>query len=476
MPSHLQILFLLFFSFFLFSKAITAQSINAMSFEDAEDIAIKSIRRASGIRVKQIKLASTLTYSQLSKRLKKAKYLRNCLNSDELENYHNKGNENSNEADDPVLNIIGLQTRMNEKCFPYKRMRLTDSLDFLGITDEFRLAALRGYIVKNVEFGVQNVWGVDVNERAQSYVISGKQLEDIKTSTTVIDLAKKIQSSAALPFLSYSTAETLVRNCRYKVIGAAAIAESLDKNIRDDINTAINKEAFIHCLDDGSFWTKDANNVSVQYKHGVQSVKIINNEGDAKFYYLTTGFKDGLSTTIDTDNYKSLVEKLVNSSGIPSSDKFIATQIVINSLREIVNEKINLKNNKIRESNQKNNTDIPEIPTIRRFTNFRVSNLLSQLKEYGTPPASGSGVSSGVSVENTLFSINVDAGELTEKIENETDSDKYFILIERKNARNKPEKILFKVSKISLTNLQNSMSIDRIIDEVSIHIKKQRGK
>jgi hypothetical protein len=107
--------------------------------------------------------------------------------------------------------------------------------------------------------------------------------------------------------------------------------------------------------------------------------------------------------------------------------------------------------------------------------------MLSRIKKYSPTPNVNAGVRRGVSVENTLASIKVDACILTRKIKDESTSGKYYILIDRKIDRNiltdrkidrnKTEKVLFKVSEIALTNLKNSMSIEQVIEEVSTKIK-----
>ena len=489
----MQILFLLLlllFTFCLLPADVAAQKglINTMSFEDAQNIAIKSVRRASGIGVKKIKIKEGITNAELKKLVDKDKYARNCLPESELIGIQSNG-KNDDIKNKPVnaADIKKLKIKLTDACFPSKRLRLTDSLNFLGITDDYRLAALRSYIVRNVEFGVQNVWGIDDNGTAQYFVISGKQLENIKTSTTVIELAKTIQTSAGLPFLPYPTAELIVRNCRLYATGNKTTPKLAELALKEEINET-NIEAFKKCLDDVEFRAKaisvkagvisEIPKKSIDYKHGVRSIKIVDNEGNQKFYYLTNDFKNSLGDEknlgdiIKNGTYKDLVEQMVLSSGIASSDEFLAAQVVINSLLEIEKDRIKKINDDIKKENAKNKTNVPKIDLRRNLTNFRVSQVLAQIERYGENcPVKTSGSNDPVSVDNSLASLCIEAKILAGKIEAEPNSKSniYFILDERDEVLVKIPDSLFKG-----IELKDSMTLEMVIEKVRDRIKEKR--
>lgn len=479
-PVQNRVLFLLLFSLLILPDAAMAQSglINAMTFEEAEEIAVKSVRRASGIEVKKIDFPENITYRNLSERLKREKYLRNCLNSDKLKDIHEKGAESSPDRNEVVNDAIKIEEQMNEQCFPYKRLRLTDKLSFLGITDEYRLAALRSYIVRNVQFGVQSVWGFDTDLSAQSYVISGRQLEDVETSTTVIDLAKKIQTASALPLLSYATAETLVRNCRLKITGRNSTPETViaATQISSEIS-GDNVKHFAKCLEDDKFDGKAGDTFKrpgapIRYRFGVRTIKIVDNEGNPKFYYLTKKFRGkdpyaevdpktgSLHQIILNQNYDVLIKELVNSARIPSSDQFIAAQIFINALLAVEEKLVNDKNKEIRDKNAAQKSNDPEIKQRQRLQNFQVGKLLYRIYEIGCTEQQKAERSKKISVRSDLYSICVEPEVLKAKITAESGKEKYFVLDAKGEMLVNIDPIKFKAS------LDERDTIEYVIEEL----------
>lgn len=491
---HMKLIFpcLLFFALFI---PVYAQNglIKAMPFEDAETIAIQSIRRASGIRVKKIDF-SQLQFNDSIELIKKDKYVRNCLDQDKLDcifKHNGQCPDNScpngqcpdgkSVAPKPI-DLAKLQTYLNEKCFPYKRLRLTDTLDFLGITDEFRLAALRRYIVRNVELGVLGIWGINKSGVAQPFILSGKQLEDITTATTVLDLAKTIQSSASLPFLSYGTAEMIVRDCRNKVTGfndplvIEKITNSADNQVRkeyikisDDLKKGIENDAvkynkrvddFTKCIEfadllitDPVKFKDDLARAPKNLKHfnyGVRSVRVIDNEGDALFYHLTEKFAAKLKADI-LDNgltYSDLIAEIISSAGVPSSNDFIAARIVINSLVKLAEDR---------------NPDKSK-PLFQPLNLFKVNEVLCKLRN----AACNSKVNSGdrVTSETALSYLNISPAQIIPILNAESVNEKsaYFVL--DKNKR------LVKIAQLNLsTEIKSETTIEEIIEIVSKSIK-----
>jgi len=471
-------IFLFLFFLFVCNLTVSAQNglIKAMPFEFAEEIAIQSIRRASGIRVKKIDFKHITQNDQLIALVKKDKYLRNCLDKDKLDCIHKHGGicpdkncpndicPNGSAPKKKPINYAVLETELNEKCFPFKRLRLTDTLDFLGITDEFRLAALRRYIVRSSEFGVINIWGISRNGVAQPFILSGKQLEGIKTSTTVLDLAKTIQTSASLPFLSEGTAETIIRACRNKVTGFIDKPQIENLKIQVDLmKSNVDKpvKKFVDCITfselgkDDKVTFKDELAKSPEnfknFKYGVESIKIIDNRGNDLFYYLTKEFTEWFKfdstsngLTDPTITYKQLLEKIVASASVPSPREFMATRIVINSLLQIAEER------------RQNKTKLLYQP--REL--FKVSDVLCQLRKDGCDSKKR------VTVASDLESIDVSPDDVKSRIEAESANQYSAYLILDKNKR------FVKIVPITLTGkITSATTIEELILIVSRNIK-----
>ncbi len=101
-----------------------------------------------------------------------------------------------------------------------RRIRLyrsEDKLDFLGITDMPRLSALRRYLVRNEEIGVQSIWREEVISEGRSkfhrFMISRNHLADLKTDWTLLKLAQRIADKAGTAQLPESSANKIVADC-----------------------------------------------------------------------------------------------------------------------------------------------------------------------------------------------------------------------------------------------------------------------
>jgi hypothetical protein len=98
---------------------------------------------------------------------------------------------------------------------PDKELRAQDKLESVGITDTSRLNALRRFIVRNTDFGVQSIWGVRrKGDSARPYILPNSALSMIKKDATIEELALEIASKAGLPFLTHAKAAQIVANCR----------------------------------------------------------------------------------------------------------------------------------------------------------------------------------------------------------------------------------------------------------------------
>lgn len=475
-----SLLFLLLFIIFQEQGAAQNGLIAVMSYDDAEEIALQSVRRASGIMVKKIDLNKIVTYKDLQDKIKKEKYLRSCFTSDKLIEIKNNRNQIP-ERDKFIADL--------KKCYPLRRIRSTDTLDFLGITDEFRLAALRRYIVRNIEIGVSGVWGIE-NGVGQPFMISGKQLEDVGSGATVTDLAKKIQASAALPFLSYGTVEQIIRNCRYKIKGGkdgASETIKLNTNILADLKQD-NLEKFRMCIDtaeldvDDPFefgeGAKNAKNAK-RYKFGVRSIKIVDNEGDSQVFYLTNDFKKEFKNKITAWSYTELAKELAVSAFIPSDDEFLAAQLVINPLFKIAKKREKLlaqQNPKpqgdksdSRQSLEKKVELIGDSGTTRTFTIFKIAEVFDALRSRRKNDKG--------SIKNTLKEFEVNPNVLEKEIVAEIENNgKHYLFLKKKDdmlshleANPQSNGQPFKLTK----PLKDSMTIEEVIEIVEKTIEKQ---
>lgn len=96
--------------------------------------------------------------------------------------------------------------------------RVEDKLDFLGITDNTRLNALRRYLVRNEEIGTQrkeyvNKVAVDI-PRFYRFMMTSHDLLVVKKDWTLLKLAQFIADKAGVSLIPPGTARSILSDCR----------------------------------------------------------------------------------------------------------------------------------------------------------------------------------------------------------------------------------------------------------------------
>lgn len=307
--------------FFLMPTVIYSQSglANLMKIEEAQRIARQSVQRASGTRIKRETFTGK-TYGELLD----SKYLRNCLTFKEKEDFQKDFQIKLSPDKEREF-----ENRFNGRCFPEKRLKMSDSIKFLGITDEFRLATLRRYIVRNTEIGVPSIWGFGNNSVAQPYIVTNAQLYGITLNSTVMDIAMMIQKSAGLPSLSFAAVKTVVSDCRHFTT-AKSDELKVDSLVKSDIGDDVNITKFLECLEKPD----DVKNSKIKY--GIGSIKLNNGAGDSYYFSLLPDDKAALKKISDTGNYLKLIDDLKLRAKIVPDSETIAVKFVVNSLLSIL--------------------------------------------------------------------------------------------------------------------------------------------
>ena len=203
----------------------------------------------------------------------------------------------------------------------HKELRAQDTLEYAGITDAPRLNALRRYIVRNIDIGVQSIWGVRLNEHyARPYLLPNSALAGIQKKWTLEELAREISKQSGLPFMTHARAAKVLADCRYKVVGNQK-KPSLDDNIKGDIAPKPVSE-LRNCL-----VTND--------ERGIPSSGVTDAEGD--FYpYVATYLESKVDEILvkDTATYRELVTLFHDHARVDLSAELSALTIVGNWLVE----------------------------------------------------------------------------------------------------------------------------------------------
>lgn len=216
----------------------------------------------------------------------------------------------------------------------FKQLRAQDSLEYVGITDSTRLNALRRFIVRNSEIGVQSVWGSRHGEPPRPYVIPNAALGDIKKSTTLSELASSITKVAGLPFLTYEKSAQIVANCR-----AFAIPPPLtDEKDPKKPGTREKKDADDPVLDramsvelTGNLRTRFIGCLEAEDK-GIESAGITDGEGDY-YPYSVENMRARTEGMITAGRpYRDLVTLFHDEAEVPLSANLAASVIVRNWL------------------------------------------------------------------------------------------------------------------------------------------------
>ena len=202
-----------------------------------------------------------------------------------------------------------------------EEIRPEDSLEFLGITDELRLDALRRYLIRNAEIGVQSVWGVHSDEIfARQFIIGKSALSKMDKSWTVEKLAATIREKAGLPRLPYSRSARVVADCRLHV-------ENLSNQLPTADPVTIRRvREFVDCI-------------VTDEEHGVPSSGISAPTGETYTYQFIepSQYKAIMEDCINRGQwrYERLIRFISDYAEVNFSPEMTASQMVVNAILEI---------------------------------------------------------------------------------------------------------------------------------------------
>lgn len=206
-----------------------------------------------------------------------------------------------------------------------KELRPNDTLEFAGISDALRLNALRRYIIRNRQIGVQSIWGVRLSESiAQPYIIDRGALNDIDKSWTIGKLALAISEKAGLPFIAPKSVSKLIANCRNKLNpsprGARAVIQPpLVTRIKDDI---ADLTGFTNCL--------------VEQKGGLyvfRDAAVIDPEGNTFSYHVDD--VASFDAIVRKGSFIDLIRHVSVEARVDFSSYLTATALVVNAIRDL---------------------------------------------------------------------------------------------------------------------------------------------
>lgn len=280
-----------------------------------------------------------------------------------------------------------------------KKIRPGDKLEFLGITDELRLDALRRYIVRNTQIGVQSIWAVHKQTKlVQHYIISNTALDKTSKTSTVESLAKTISSSAGVPLLPFGKTAQIVADCRKLSIDKSdELSTSTIINIRGEITTDANITKFAECI-----YTND--------KKGIPSAKITDPTGDIYAYTIARSIINGkvIEKIIKSNStYATLITFISENAQAPLSPELSASVLVVNAIfsvrsgdnsNYIISQKPNadLSSFILSDIFAKNNPKIKEDYSLNDLQidpadlKTKLINILGEKTEYETASGKGS--------------------------------------------------------------------------------------
>lgn len=208
---------------------------------------------------------------------------------------------------------------------PLDKLQPQDTLERAGITDNLRLDALRRYIVRNTDLGVQSIWGKANELDVRPYIIANQSMAKVDKSWTIEKLAQEISKHAGLPKLTLDKAGAIVRGCRDKIKPGSNEKLATEKKINEDINPAKSQE-LIDCL------VNKCTNGKSDWEKGVGSAWLRNPRGKAYFYELDDARGQMKKIIEDGGSYKNLIEFIADHAEVPETPYQTATQLVVNAI------------------------------------------------------------------------------------------------------------------------------------------------
>lgn len=214
-----------------------------------------------------------------------------------------------------VKEASGFKTKSDRR--KVKLYRNEDTLGSLGIASNERLSALRRYIIRNDEIGVQSKYdkstaAVQVYQ-PRRYIIERTALDGIKTSSTLLELANAIQSNAGLPRLPYSTASQIVADCRRYPSGGEPADKPLPTPTPLPANA--NRQAAPVLVRDLLLGTSARNLAKCivnSREYGISTAGLKTPEDDLAYYFLEFSAPDSKGRS--ADSVVSIIERNIERS------------------------------------------------------------------------------------------------------------------------------------------------------------------
>lgn len=200
--------------------------------------------------------------------------------------------------------------------------RLEDKLEFLGITDNARLNALRRYLVRNEEVGTQSISFIDggdadPNRRFYSYMITSHDLLGIKRDWTLLKLTQFIAKTAGYAKIPISTSRQIVADCESYHNNIYPDKPKKEIELRNDL--APDAKPSIPLADavklrPGLDRTKFAQCVMRNRQFGVRSARFDSTKGDTVRYFIELTIEkpddfDDVTNDLNTDFLIYMINK-----------------------------------------------------------------------------------------------------------------------------------------------------------------------
>lgn len=217
--------------------------------------------------------------------------------------------------------VLQASTFNDPRTLKIKELRPEDTLAFAGVSDEFRLNALRRFIVRNRQIGVQSIWGDPFGNGIQPYIISRFALSKISKDWTVAKLALEIAKSAGLPRLPVEKVKSLITECR-QTAGKKSTVQ-LGANIRADLADRFG--AFKECMlpevlvDSVRLYSLNAG--------------VTDPEGESYNYRVRK--TNAVENVLDTGSYFELIQMLQREAEIEFSPTLTAITIVVGAFQPL---------------------------------------------------------------------------------------------------------------------------------------------
>jgi len=203
--------------------------------------------------------------------------------------------------------------------------RLEDKLEFIGITDNTRLNALRRYLVRNEEIGTQRISMINeissTDRRFYRYMLTSHDLLGIKKDWTLLKLAQLIVDKSGVSLMPESTARAIMADCRALTDGREPY--DLVKPPPTPPPTPTPTPLFAPIIDTLQFGTSPAERsrlfaecVVNNERYGVSGVEFNSTKGDSRRYFLEflTGGGRQSDKAVRSSPIVSFIEAAVNAN------------------------------------------------------------------------------------------------------------------------------------------------------------------